>query len=149
MPSSQRPARAMASCAPQDDFLGMAEHGIDLGVCGEPVVHQPDGRLPDPLAIAGHQHLDARMIGQHVLHALVAIDRGRRADQPGNRDDLAGAAQILGHDLGHLLGHGHVALADEQGLVGRHVAVERHQRQAGAHHRPGRRHEARGFRPGS
>ena len=56
-------------------LLSVAKHCIDFSVGNQPVVHQAHRRFSDPLAIALHQHLDARVLGEDVLHALVTVDR--------------------------------------------------------------------------
>src|ERR1700691_5175407 len=78
-------------------FLGVREDGVDLRIGGQKVLHNRHGPVANPLSIASRQDLDARVFGEDVLHAFVAIDRGGRAFEARDDYNVALASQILRH----------------------------------------------------
>ena len=68
-----------------------AEHQINLlsFVLAEPLLDRVVGRGLGPVALQGCYHLDARVLGNGLPKAVVALDGGRRTLQTHHLDDFA------------------------------------------------------------
>ena len=99
------------------------EHGVDLGEAGQVALHDVQAALARALAVlVVGQDLDVRVLGQHLLAAVDAVDHG--ADLRAVLDDHVAAclAELVGDELaGDLAGLDIVGLHGGVGAGGRDV----------------------------